>query len=150
MEMKSASLFWKAFFFVWPVYAVFVFLITGQTSWASVENVYLLALLAIGGVALFGLAFQKRIAWLWWWRAFFVFQLGVALITLAVLGSVVVEVGFRDTLFVLFGGEGIYAAIIFPLLTLIQIVYIYGLYRYAFASSEIWGPAQAKKSRKTK
>jgi hypothetical protein len=129
-DLKFAGL-WKAFFYLWLILlisSIYYSLTEGKLEKLS-GAINLLQLL-LGAIAIYGLAFQKRILVRGFWRVMFILQLTFIVIVLTLFGMATGT--FVQSLGVMKLVAGIAA------LLLVLAPYYYGLYLYSYRSNAIW------------
>jgi hypothetical protein len=134
----KSSVFWKAFFVVWLGYSAFVLYLSFAEGDAFTRaNAILVTLLLIGTAGMFGLALARPVGPHLFWKIFFFVQLAIVAVPLVGIGLLVAQQGTAAVREILIGQER-YFPVLFPVMLLVQVVYMYGLYRYAFKSDQVW------------
>lgn len=126
----TPPLLWKAYFYLWLILIASTFFADlfegGLLTLSSAVN---LLVLALGAIALFGLAFEKPLASRSLWRSLFVLQT-----TLAVVGLSYIFLSRIQS------PEVLNAKVIGNLLLSVLVLgpYFYGLYLYSYKRDSMW------------
>jgi ABC-type transport system involved in cytochrome c biogenesis permease subunit len=129
---KIPIVFWKVYFYIWlTLLASTIYSEIIENSLSRGSNLLNLFFLTLGAIAMFGVAYQKRVASRALWRFFFLVQAGLLTLgVIAILLSPSKSTGPFDYNIV---NDIILSALMF-------VPYFYGLYQYCYKSESLWVP----------